>query len=36
MGLQDILADIHAVEEELLAMERKYGVLLRNVLCRLH
>jgi len=26
MGLQDILADIHALEEELLAMERKYGV----------
>lgn len=27
MKLQDILDDIHALEEELLAFERKYGVL---------
>jgi len=26
MKLQEILADIHALEEELLAFERKYGV----------
>ena len=26
MTLQDILADIHALEEELLAFERKYGL----------
>lgn len=26
MNLQEILADIHALEEELLAFERKYGV----------
>ncbi len=26
MNLQHILADIHALEEELLAFERKYGV----------
>jgi len=26
MGLPEILADIHALEEELLAFERKYGV----------
>ena len=26
MTLQDILADIHALEEELLNFERKYGV----------
>ena len=26
MTLQEILADIHALEEELLAFERKYGV----------
>lgn len=26
MTLQDILADIHALEEELLAFERRYGV----------
>jgi hypothetical protein len=26
MSLQDILADIHALEEELLDFERKYGV----------
>ena len=26
MTLHDILADIHALEEELLAFERKYGV----------
>jgi len=26
MNLQEILADIHALEEELLAFERKYGI----------
>ncbi len=26
MNLQDILADVHALEEDLLAFERKYGV----------
>jgi hypothetical protein len=26
MSLQDILTDIHALEEEILAFERKYGV----------
>ena len=26
MTLGDILADIHALEEELMAFERKYGV----------
>lgn len=26
MTLQDILADIHALEEEMLTLERKYGV----------
>jgi len=26
MTLQEILADIHALEEELLAFERKYGI----------
>lgn len=26
MNLRDILADIHALEEELLAFERKYGI----------
>ncbi len=26
MTLQDILADIHALEEDLLAFERKYGI----------
>ena len=26
MNLQSILADIHALEEDLLAFERKYGV----------
>ena len=26
MALQDILADIHALEEGLLAFERKYGI----------
>lgn len=26
MTLQDLLADIHALEEELLAFERQYGV----------
>lgn len=26
MNLRDILADIHALEEDLLAFERKYGV----------
>lgn len=26
MGLHDILADIHSLEEDLLAFERKYGV----------
>jgi len=26
MNLQDILADIHALEEELLDFERKYGI----------
>ncbi|MBD3304882.1 hypothetical protein GF339_00835 [candidate division KSB3 bacterium] len=26
MNLQDILVDIHALEEELLAFERKYGI----------
>ncbi|MBA7550240.1 hypothetical protein ES705_42750 [subsurface metagenome] len=26
MALQDILADIHALEEDLLAFERKYGI----------
>ena len=26
MNLQDILSDIHALEEELLTFERKYGV----------
>ena len=26
MTLHDILADIHALEEELLAFERKYGI----------
>ena len=26
MTLQDLLADIHALEEDLLAFERKYGV----------
>jgi hypothetical protein len=26
MTLQDLLVDIHALEEELLAFERKYGV----------
>jgi len=26
MKLQDVLADIHALEEELLAFERKYGI----------
>jgi hypothetical protein len=26
MGLQEILSDIHALEEELLAFERKFGV----------
>jgi len=26
MGLRDIISDIHALEEELLAFERKYGV----------
>lgn len=26
MNLQEILADIHALEEELLGFERKYGV----------
>ncbi len=26
MNLQDILADIHALEEDLLAFEHKYGV----------
>lgn len=26
MNLQDILADIHALEEELLNFERKYGI----------
>lgn len=26
MNLQSILADVHALEEELLAFERKYGV----------
>ncbi len=26
MNLHDILADIHALEEELLAFERKYGI----------
>jgi len=26
MNLQEILADIHALEEELLSFERKYGV----------
>lgn len=26
MNLQELLADIHALEEELLAFERKYGV----------
>jgi len=26
MGLRDILADIHALEEELIDFERKYGI----------
>lgn len=26
MNLRDILADIHALEEDLLAFERKYGI----------
>ena len=26
MNLQEILADIHALEEDLLAFERKYGI----------
>ena len=26
MNLQDILADVHALEEELLDFERKYGI----------
>ena len=26
MNLQDILSDIHALEEELLVFERKYGI----------
>jgi len=26
MKMQDILADVHALEEELLAFERKYGI----------
>jgi hypothetical protein len=26
MNLRELLADIHALEEELLAFERKYGV----------
>ena len=26
MTLQEILADIHAIEEDLLAFERKYGI----------
>ena len=26
MALQDILSDIHALEEDLLAFERKYGI----------
>jgi hypothetical protein len=26
MSLQEILADIHALEEQLLAFERKYGI----------
>jgi hypothetical protein len=26
MALRDLLADIHALEEELLAFERKYGI----------
>jgi hypothetical protein len=26
MGLRQILADIHALEEDLLAFERKYGI----------
>lgn len=26
MSLQDILADIHSLEEDLLAFERKYGI----------
>jgi hypothetical protein len=26
MTLQDILADIHALEEDMLAFERKYGI----------
>ncbi len=26
MNLRDILSDIHALEEELLAFERKYGI----------
>lgn len=26
MTIQQILADIHALEEELLAFERKYGI----------
>ncbi len=26
MELRDLLADIHALEEELLAFERKYGI----------
>ncbi len=30
MTLQEILADIHALEEELLAFERKYGIRSEN------
>lgn len=26
MGIKELLADIHALEEELLAFERKYGI----------